>query len=198
MNAYTNDYIEAYFYNEPKKGNTACGDTFFAHSEEAYFICAIADGLGSGVEAKKSAEVIPNILKLHHAETIDKLLSRCNNAMEYKRGAAVTIVKVHYANRTIEVGGVGNIRFYMLHDETKMIYARPVMGYLSGRSQQFQIETYPYSCGDFFLLHSDGVPLKNPRQFLQDSLCACGVYRRILPDITLTDDATFIIGSLLQ
>ena len=140
-----------YVYQEAKSGNRECGDTYFIHAEEDYFICAIADGLGNGPIARQSSQIIPKVLKEYHHESIDELLSRCNEHMVQKRGAAVAIVKVDYKQKTIQYSCVGNVRFYMLHDCGKMIYPLPVMGYLIRETPKVKDATIQLSKGRFVL-----------------------------------------------
>ena len=180
MDSILTEHVEAYVYQEAKHGNHESGDTYFMHADEDYFICAIADGLGNGPIARQSAQIIPKVLKEHHHETIDELLSRCNEYMVQKRGAAVAIVKADYKQKTIQYSCVGNVRFYMLRDRGKMIYPLPVMGYLSGRPQKLKTQQYDYQTGDLFFLHSDGVALKSPKASLKESSGPYELYRKCI------------------
>ena len=197
MDSIINEHVEAYVYQEAKHGNHESGDTYFMHADDDYFICAIADGLGNGPIARQSAQIIPKVLEEHHHETVDELLSRCNEYMVQKRGAAVAIVKADYKRKTIQYSCVGNVRFYMLRDRVKMIYPLPVMGYLSGRPQKLRTQEYDYQKGDLFFLHSDGVTLKSPKATLKESCGSYELYQNVLQTIERGDDATFIAGNLL-
>ncbi len=192
------EHLEVYVYQGTKNGNQESGDTYFIHAEEDYFICAIADGLGSGPIARQSAQIVPKVLNEHHHESIDELLSRCNEQMVQKRGAAVAIVKVDYQRKTIQYSCIGNVRLYILHNRMQMIYPLPVMGYLSGRPQKIKTQQYDYQAGDLFFLHSDGVELKSPKALLKECSGPYELYRNVLQTIDDGDDATFIAGSLLQ
>lgn len=198
MEEFINDHVEAYVYNTAKHGNVESGDVYYVHAGEDYFICAIADGLGNGVVARQSAEIIPQVLAEYHHESLDELLSRCNEHMVQKRGAAVAIVRVNYKESTIEYSCIGNVRLYILHGREKMIYPLPVMGYLSGRPQKMKTQKYDYSIGDLFFLHSDGVELNNPKASLKQSSNAMELYNIIKESANPGDDATFIAGCLLQ
>lgn len=199
MDSIRHSYLEVFVYQEAKEGKHECGDTYFTFMNDQYFLCAIADGLGSGPIARQSSEIMPMILAEYHHETIDELLLRCNKLMYQKRGAAVAIVKVDFTCKTIEYSCVGNIKFYITRkDDDKMIYPLPVMGYLSGRPQKLRAQKYVYKPGDLFLLHSDGVVLKNPKVSMRSSIGAFDLHRSLLDTIAHGDDATFIAGSLLQ
>ncbi len=195
---YSDDKMELVAYQEAKTGNSESGDTYYVYKHEDFMLCAIADGLGNGPIAKESADVIPKILEEYPEDTLDDLLLRSNELMMHKRGAAVALVKVDYRQQTISYSCVGNIRFYMYQKGTgKMIYPLPVMGYLSGRKQNINTQTYSYSKGDLFLLHSDGITMKSPKLTMKEAGCAKRLYTAIMKEIEHGDDATLIIGSLL-
>ncbi len=198
MESFTNDYLELYTYQEAKTGNEQSGDTYYIHNTDDYCLFAIADGLGNGPVARQSSEIILTVLKEHHHESLDELLSRCNEYMVQKRGAAVGIVKIDYKKRTIQYSCIGNIRFYILKDDQKMVYPLPVMGYLSGKPQKMNTQEYAYENGDVFFLHSDGIELRSPKVLLKDSMCTREIYNNAVKAINHNDDATFITGSLLH
>lgn len=192
-------FIDAFIFNEAKKGNYESGDSYHTVLTEDYFICSVADGLGSGPVARESSQVIPEILKQHHHESIDDLMNRFNKLMVQKRGAAVAIFKVDFKSKTLEYSCVGNIRFYLYRKGTdEMIYPLPVMGYLSGRPQKLRTQLYTYVEDDLFLIHSDGVELRNPKTLMRRAVIPERLYYDILTTIQTGDDATFIAGSLLK
>lgn len=192
-------FVQACIFNEAKKGHYESGDSYHTVLTDDYFICSVADGLGSGPVARESSQVIPQILKQHHHETIDELMQRFNGLMVQKRGAAVAIFKVDFKRKTLEYSCVGNIRFYMYRKGTdEMIYPLPVMGYLSGRPQKLRTQLYTYVEDDLFLIHSDGVDLRNPKSMMRQAGTPERLYYDILRSIETGDDATFIAGSLLK
>ncbi|KXH80959.1 PP2C family serine/threonine-protein phosphatase [Sporosarcina sp. HYO08] len=198
MDALTNDFVEVYVHQEAKKGNQISGDMYYLHAADDYFICAIADGLGNGPIARLSAEVIPKMLERHHHETVDELLLRCNEQMSGKRGAAVAIVKMYYQEKKVEYSCVGNVRFYMMQQQGTMVYPLPVMGYLSGRKQNLKKQTFNYSEGSRFVLHSDGVALKSPKAAFMQTASTYELFENVRRSAKQDDDSTFIVGSLLQ
>jgi phosphoserine phosphatase RsbX len=194
----SDESVDVLVYQEAKTGNLDSGDTYYIYKDDDYLLCAIADGLGNGPVAKESADVMPEILANNLNESLDDLLLLCNERMFQKRGAAVAIVRADLKNKTISYSCVGNIKFYMYQSKTdKMIYPLPVMGYLSGRKQKFRTQTYSYSEKDKFLMHSDGVELKNPKETLKRANSTKCLYESLIDIIKHGDDATFIAGSLL-
>lgn len=191
--------LEACIFNAAKEGNYESGDSYFTVVTDDYFICSVADGLGSGPVARESSQVIPQILEEAHHETIDGLMHRFNELMAHKRGAAVAIFKVDFKKKTLEYSCVGNIRFYLYRKQSdEMIYPLPVMGYLSGRPQKLRTQTYTYAEDDLFLIHSDGVELRNPKAMMRRSGTPDRLYMDIVSSVETVDDATFISGSLLK
>lgn len=195
---FSDDKVDLFVYQEAKSGNLESGDTYYITKTDEFMLCAIADGLGNGPVAKESADIIPEILEQYKEETLDELLLRCNALMFQKRGAAVAIVKIDYKSQTISYSCVGNVKFYMYNRATdKMIYPLPVMGYLSGRKQRINTQTYPCAKKDLFMLHSDGVVMKSPKSTIKNSANAECLYATVFKEIEHGDDSTFIVGSLL-
>jgi len=193
------NFINAFIFNAAKKGNYESGDSYHTVLTDDYFICSVADGLGSGPIARESSQVIPQILREYHHETVDQLMQRFNKLMVHKRGAAVAIFKVDFNNKTLEYSCVGNIRFYLYRKvKDEIIYPLPVMGYLSGRPQKLRTQLYTYVENDLFLIHSDGVDLRNPKSMMRRATVPEQLYNDIVESIQTVDDATFITGSLLK
>ncbi|ANU15122.1 RsbX [Planococcus halocryophilus Or1] len=199
MEKIQHNFINAFIFNAAKKGNYESGDSYHTVLTDDYFICSVADGLGSGPIARESSQVIPQILREYHHETVDQLMQRFNKLMIHKRGAAVAIFKVDFNNKTLEYSCVGNIRFYLYRKvKDEIIYPLPVMGYLSGRPQKLRTQLYTYVENDLFLIHSDGVDLRNPKSMMRKATVPEQLYSDIVESIQTGDDATFITGSLLK
>ena len=124
----------------------------------------------------------------------------CNQSLINKRGAAVSILKIHYDQQEFEYSSVGNIRFFLYNPkEDKLVYPLPVTGYLSGRKQKYKTQRFPYEPNAKFILHSDGLELKGAKTFLKREVPLENNARCILESTPATaDDTTFILGSLLS
>ncbi|WP_077210599.1 PP2C family serine/threonine-protein phosphatase [Bacillus dakarensis] len=189
--------IEVIAHQRTKEGNLQCGDCYFFTTTDDYFICVLADGLGSGEYAFDSAATVVNIVEQFHHEDVEVLMNRCNNALMLKRGAAVAIFKVFYRIQEFEYSCVGNIRFFLYSSSGKLTYPLPVTGYLSGKPQKFHTQRYSYETDSKFLVYSDGFRY----QRLKSILSTLRPLEQIAEDIkrtnpNTTDDATFIIGNL--
>ena len=182
----------------PKQGKVLCGDDYFFEVTDRYFICVLADGLGSGEFAHESSRTVTNIAREYQREDVDSIMERCNQALHGKRGAAVAIFKVDFENNEFQYSCVGNIRFYLYPPNGKMVYPLPVTGYLSGRKQRFHTQRFTYIPASKFFIHSDGFEMKGTKSFLRKA-CSLEETSKILEgqNSATNDDITFIFGSLL-
>jgi phosphoserine phosphatase RsbX len=192
--------IEVLVSQSSKNGMAFCGDDyFFLHTEE-YFICVLADGLGSGEHAYESSHAVIEQVKANHELDVETLMGVCNQVLVGKRGAAVSILKIHFAKNEFVYSSVGNIRFFLYNPSVdKLVYPLPVTGYLSGRKQVYRTQKFKCEPNAKFILHSDGLELKGARSFLKRMVPIDNNARCILESSPATsDDTTFILGSLLS
>jgi negative regulator of sigma-B (phosphoserine phosphatase) len=192
-----NEQLEVYANQAAKEGKAYCGDSYFMHVTDDYFICVLADGLGSGQFAYESSSAVTKVVEQYHYKSVDQLMPLCNEVLHQKRGAAVAIFKVDLVNQEFEYSCVGNIRFYLYTDEGKLTYPLPVTGYLSGRPQRYRTQRFKYETNCKFILHSDGINLMNAKTLLKNRLVKQIAYMLEDESSRLNDDSTFIIGSLL-
>lgn len=192
-----NDYIQAIAYQIPKDGNVINGDSFFMKVTDEYFICAVADGLGSGEHAYHSSNAIREVVEKNHDQEVKLLIDCCNQVLKNKRGATLSILKVHFSPMTFTYSAVGNIQFILSCPSGRIIYPLPVQGYLSGKPQKYRCETFTYEKGSKFIIHTDG--LANPGiKSLASSSSSIEEISNYLKIITKTgkDDMTYIVGQL--
>ncbi|MBS4224398.1 PP2C family serine/threonine-protein phosphatase [Lederbergia citrea] len=192
-----NDSLEAHAFQTAKGGNIFCGDSFYMTVNEDYFLCILADGLGSGKFAYEASQAAVSIVKANPEEDVDTLMDYCNKVLLRKRGAAVAILKVDFKRQEFDYSCVGNIRFYVYTPSGKMIYPMPVTGYLSGRPQKFRTQKFSYEPRSKFLIHSDGFVNINTKMMLSScqSITALSDHLKI-KQINNMDDMSFIVGSL--
>ncbi len=182
----------------PKQGKLLCGDDYFFEVTDDYFICVLADGLGSGEFAHESSRAVTNVVREFQGADVGEIMERCNQALVRKRGAAVAIFKVDFKKKEFQYSCVGNIRFYLYPPDDKMIYPLPVTGYLSGRKQRFHTQRFTYIPATKFFIHSDGFEMKGTKNFLRNSGSLEETARKLeSQNSAINDDVTFIFGSLL-
>ncbi|HBZ09931.1 MAG TPA: phosphoserine phosphatase [Bacillus bacterium] len=196
---FQNECLEAYAFQRAKEGKAFCGDSFYMTANNGYFLCVLADGLGSGEYAYESSQAVTSIVQSNPEEDVQTLMNFSNKVLLSKRGAATAIFKVDFREKTFEYSCVGNIRFYLYTPSGKMVYPMPVSGYLSGRPQKFRTQKFPYEPQSTFLIHSDGF-VKNDTKPLTDKYQTVSAIANQLKvkQINKNDDVTFIIGSLLK
>lgn len=193
-----NDKIELYAYQTIKEGKLECGDSYYYTATDDYFVCVVADGLGSGQYAHEASEAVVGVVEQHHHEDVDTLMKYCNNILVQKRGAAVLIFKVYFENRQFVYSCVGNIRFFLYAPNGKLVYPLPVTGYLSGKPQVFHTQRFVYESDSKFLIYSDGFDIHGAKTLLMGFRSVASVAEQIKNNYANSmDDATFIVGSLL-
>ena len=196
-----NDRVELVVMQEAKDSASFCGDSYYCITTESYFLCVLADGLGSGEFAYVSSNAVIEVVKKHHDLPLDELIAICNEQLANKRGAAVAIMRVFFDRDEFEIVSVGNIRFFLfLPSEKKLIYPLPVTGFLSGKSKKFKVETYRREKDSKFILFSDGMVVKGVKSKLSEhNISLKCVGEELWSENTAqADDITMIIGSLLQ
>ncbi|WP_442597620.1 PP2C family serine/threonine-protein phosphatase [Neobacillus sp. D3-1R] len=191
--------IEVYAHQSTKVGKTQCGDGYFFIETEDYFICVVADGLGSGKYAHEASSAVTEIIEKNHQESVESLMKECNRVLFEKRGAAVSIFKVYFHSREFVYSCVGNIRFYLYTPNGHLIYPLPVSGYLSGRPQVYHTQRFSYEPNSKFLIHSDGFVYQGIKNLLKPYLSVKTISDEIARKFGQSnDDATVIVGSLLS
>ncbi|MBS4206466.1 PP2C family serine/threonine-protein phosphatase [Bacillus sp. FJAT-50079] len=191
-------HLEVHSFQTAKGGNTYCGDSIYMEANNDFFVCILADGLGSGEFAYEASQAAVSIVEANPEKCVDALIDDCNKAMVGKRGAAVAILKVDFQKKQFEYSCVGNIRFYVYPPAGKMIYPMPVTGYLSGRRQRFRTQTYPFDPKSRFLIHSDGFVNVNTRALLTSEHSITILAQQLKEkQIDAFDDMSFIVGNLL-
>ncbi|TDQ36715.1 PP2C family serine/threonine-protein phosphatase [Aureibacillus halotolerans] len=193
--------MDVFSFQRAKGGQETCGDSFFFEETEDYFVCALADGLGSGVDANKASHAAISEIRSHHAlENIEQLFLRANHAMKDKRGAVLTVFFVDYVKKELTCASIGNIRLFFHSATGKLTYPLPQSGYLSGRPQKLKIQTFPCEQGSTFLIHSDGLELRSPRNVGWQLKSTKSAFEQLATSIEEkpTDDVTYLIGTFAR
>jgi len=193
----SNQYVQSVAYQIQKQGNSCNGDSYYIKATEDYFICTVADGLGSGLYAHASSTAIREVVEQHHHEDVEVLMDHCNKVLKYKRGATVSILKVNFLLKEVTYCSVGNVQFVLYIPSGLSIYPIPVPGYLSGRPQKYRIETFPYEENSKFIIHTDGLHIPSIKQILTrfHSIEAMANHLVTYTE-TRNDDVTYIVGQL--
>lgn len=193
----SNKHVHALAYQQKKEGKTICGDSFFMNATEDYYICVVADGLGSGEGAFDSSSLISEVVERYQHEEVTEIMNYCNEALRGKRGATISIMKVDVRKKVFSFSSVGNVRFVVYTPSGGFIYPLPVLGYLSGKPQKFKTYSYSYERGSKFLFHTDGLRALGLKSLLKDfhSIEEISNHLEIYTN-NKNDDITYIVGQL--
>lgn len=192
-----NQLLDIFKFQRSKSKQKFCGDVWHLEEDKDGFFLILADGLGSGKDAHQAAQsAVDAILPLSKSNDLVNMLEEANHAVASLRGAAIAIIKADYATQTVQYIGLGNIRFFMIDEQGKMVYPLSKTGFLSGRKMQIRQQAFRYQLGSKFLIHSDGLVLKRIKYYLDSPLCVHKVGNIIEQSILdmPSDDVTFLLG----
>ncbi|QQK79182.1 SpoIIE family protein phosphatase [Salicibibacter cibi] len=187
-------------YQKVKHGYSICGDAYYMTENDRYFLVAIADGLGSGGNANRSALIAVNTIEKQHGGTsLEGLFSACNEALCGERGVVMTILKIDYDSKRILYGNIGNIGCILNVDDRECYRPIPGTGFLAGRRITPKIYNYPFDSKVSFALYSDGAEVRNmkdcfvqyaavPSEFMQNMVGSNDTARK--------DDITIVSGHI--
>lgn len=191
--------MEVSAFQEPKAGQTDCGDSYFVTETDDYFLCALADGLGSGKGARRSSELAISIIKEHHHKDIGTLMKASNEALSSERGAVLSMFKIMFAKRELLFSGVGNVRLALFQANQKTVHPIPASGFMSGRRQSYRLQSFSFEEDSSFILYSDGLAMNTGSNgVFSNRISAEEASRRAqkmaYEDRHIQDDVTFIFG----
>jgi negative regulator of sigma-B (phosphoserine phosphatase) len=141
--------------NRNKPGNEVSGDAFLFHEDRDGALVALIDGLGAGEAAHEAAERAKQCVAENTDVPLTGLLQLCHRALHSTRGAVMMIMRVDHVQKSVSFAGVGNIGVKVFSNSSiKPISRNGIVGYRMSNVREF---TYPYTDGDVFILHSDGI-----------------------------------------
>jgi negative regulator of sigma-B (phosphoserine phosphatase) len=187
-------------FQQPKKGESCCGDSYYMVETDEYFLCAVADGLGSGPEARSASEKAVTVVKENPADDVGVLMTKCNQALRSGRGAVLSLFKIHFRDNRLMFAGVGNIRFVFYPPNEKAVYPIPSVGFLSGKRLSVRVQSFLYPEDSSFVIYSDGLTVKSPRypsamlKTANPEEISQRVAAMVNDDPEQPDDVTFIVG----
>lgn len=140
------------------KNNYICnGDSYFYQETDDGFVCALADGLGSGRYAKESSEIVITVIRENKDAPIEQLIKKCSKQLVGKRGAVLGILKVNFQLQSFEYSSIGNIGMITVTKDNKKKRSIPNAGYLTGYQRPFKVTRGKLEKEMNFFMFSDGV-----------------------------------------
>lgn len=190
----TEKKVQVSVYQRPKKGNYSCGDSYFYTETENEFVCAIADGLGSGDLAKESSQVVIDIIKRNPYATVEQLVKMCNKELLDKRGVVLGILKLDFKLKMYSFSSIGNIGVMSVTKDKKKRRNIPNAGYLAGYPRSFKVEQKQLETEMNFIMFSDGVVDKELSQcyFTNKDIHKITEMYELTSDKVKHDDTTLI------
>lgn len=153
--------VETAVFQKAKKNQYFCGDSYFYTETENEYICALADGLGSGAFAKESSEIVISIIKDNIHASVEQLIKKCNQKLSGKRGAVIGILRIDFRTNRYSFSSIGNVGVIAIYEDGKKKRNIPNAGYLAGYHRPFKIVTNKLYPAMSFILFSDGVTDKD-------------------------------------
>lgn len=179
-----------------KAGNLVSGDAYLVQEDGPRALVALADGLGSGEKAGRSAQLAVQGASEHADAALDHILAYCHYIILAAGGVGTMMVllRLDDAAHILEFAGVGNIRF--LAHSRQVIQPITRYGYLGVRLPTLTVFRSRYDPGDLFILHTDGISGRFHLDNHRDDLAgpAQALAERILNVYGKShDDATVIV-----
>ncbi len=142
--------------NFPKQGERLSGDAFFIKSLPASFFWGLVDALGHGSGAYLTATKALNVLENNHTRTLPWIITRCHEALQNDRGAAICLGRIDFTSNVIEYISVGNVetRIYTNERMTQLHCMNGTVGVMLPKLDILTRPWQPYSC---LVSFTDGV-----------------------------------------
>ncbi len=150
-----------------KAGRHVSGDAWTIVDGDTNTLVALIDGLGSGEAAHEAAMLAQECVQAHAQDNLEQILQFCHQALRGTRGAVMMLMRIDRVARQVSFAGVGNIGVRVLGDTSiKPISRNGIVGYRMSNVREF---SYPYTEGNVFILHTDGISTR----FVIDERWAC-------------------------
>lgn len=190
----TDHKVEVAVYQKEKAGANCCGDHYFYTETDQGFICALADGLGSGQEAKESAQIVIDAIKDNPFANEDLLIEQCVGRLWGKRGVVLGILNLNFTTNTYRFSSIGNIGMIRMTSKHKRYRHIPCAGYLAGYKRELKITEGKLEDGMNFFMFSDGITDQELSclSFTKDVDEAINAFKWMNCNDTRQDDTTLI------
>jgi phosphoserine phosphatase RsbX len=149
--------INVSVFQQAKDGNVECGDSYYYLETEHGFLCALADGLGSGEFAKESSKIVIDTIKESIYDSVEQLIKKCNEKLVGKRGSVLALLKINYETKVYSISSIGNVGVMTVTGENEKKRSIPNAGYLAGYNTKFKLIQEPLENEMNFILFTDGV-----------------------------------------
>jgi serine phosphatase RsbU (regulator of sigma subunit) len=147
----------------PRPGEPVCGDQPIAidvNGSAAVF--GVLDGLGHGAAAATAALRAVDVVRHDPAEPLDVLIKLCHRALTGTRGAAMTLARIGFENRTLSWIGIGNVAATLVANgptgvvvKSSALLTGGIVGYRI--PDAFLSQDVSIAPGDLLVIATDGI-----------------------------------------
>ena len=141
---------------KPITGEDVSGDGWAARENDGELTVMVADGLGHGIMAARASAEAAAAFRGSNGSKPGAVLYDIHRALRGTRGAAVAVMQLTHADRTISFAGLGNIGGVIAAPgkSQSMISHAGTAGYGTPRIQEF---SYQVPEAGLIIMHSDGL-----------------------------------------
>jgi hypothetical protein len=120
-------------------------------------VCALADGLGHGNDAREAAARAIDAVSTHDAAPVE-LCALASEAARGTRGTVLTVVEIDESTRTLRISGGGNVMTHVVGPRGTRVLST-VAGVLGSQGKQppFAHEELALDPHDVVVLFTDGI-----------------------------------------
>lgn len=143
----------------PLRGQQVAGDAIAHRSFDGGHLVLVADGLGHGPLAALASTRAVDVFRESGNTSPGELIRLMHGALSGTRGAAVAVVRLDVATRTVVHAGVGNIAGRLLGQPgPRSMASQPgIVGHNLPRVREISLDA---SAGQAVVLHTDGLTEK--------------------------------------
>jgi hypothetical protein len=141
---------------KPIAGEDVSGDSWACRENEGELTVMVADGLGHGIMAARASAEAAAAFRGSNGSKPGAMLQDIHRALRGTRGAAVAVMQLTHAGRTVNFAGLGNIGGVIAAPgkSQSMISHAGTAGYGTPRVQEF---SYQIPEAGLIIMHSDGL-----------------------------------------
>lgn len=188
--------------NKSKTNILPSGDCFYISNDPPWFLM-LADGIGSGNEARFAAKIATSLAedfcKNYFSDRnllLPSLITRCHQNLKNSRGAAIGGVLLDEEGQQILFCGVGNIKLTLAGKKSKSLFCQP--GIVGAQAlPRVTVKSLPMKDYVIGFLFSDGI---SPDSVLKAAQKPYLPLEKLAEDISLpnqsSDDKTIIVFSI--
>ncbi|KQT69064.1 MULTISPECIES: SpoIIE family protein phosphatase [unclassified Aureimonas] len=133
-----------------------CGDAFAWWSDGPLWTICLVDGLGHGPDAARASGMALAKADACRALSPEAIIAAVDGAIRNSRGAAMSVVRIDLAGRTLRFAGVGNVRMALVGEAVTRFEARP--GIVGTGCRVAAANEAPFVEDDLLVLWTDGFP----------------------------------------